>query len=67
MAGPAGGAQLLRLRNSMLSTSLTDAQQELTQAALHDPLTRLPNRLLLQRRASCRRWPKPNRAATALR
>lgn len=43
-------AQLLRLRNSMLSTSLTDAQQELTQAALHDPLTRLPNRLLLQRR-----------------
>lgn len=34
----------------MLSTSLTDAQQELTQAALHDPLTRLPNRLLLQRR-----------------
>ncbi len=32
-------AQLLRLRNSMLSTSLTDAQQELTQAALHDPLT----------------------------
>ena len=43
-------AQLLRLRNSLLSTSLTDAQQELTQAALHDPLTRLPNRLLLQRR-----------------
>ncbi len=43
-------AQLLRLRNSMLSTSLTDAQQEPTQAALHDPLTRLPNRLLLQRR-----------------
>ncbi|KAF1017223.1 MAG: putative signaling protein [Stenotrophomonas maltophilia] len=43
-------AQLLRLRNAAPSSSLTDAQQELTQAALHDPLTRLPNRLLLQRR-----------------
>ncbi|HAI47212.1 MAG TPA: hypothetical protein DCM50_11020, partial [Stenotrophomonas sp.] len=43
-------AQLLRLRNDTLRSSLDDAQQELTQAALHDPLTRLPNRLLLQQR-----------------
>ncbi|MHC9015233.1 bifunctional diguanylate cyclase/phosphodiesterase [Stenotrophomonas sp. Ste96] len=43
-------AQLLRLRNTDLSSSLDDAYAELTQAALHDPLTRLPNRRLLQRR-----------------
>ncbi|WP_313219185.1 EAL domain-containing protein [Stenotrophomonas sp.] len=43
-------AQLLRLRNTDLSSSLNDAQAELTQAALHDPLTRLPNRRLLQQR-----------------
>ena len=43
-------AQLLRLRNERLRTSLDDAQAELTQAALHDPLTRLPNRRLLQQR-----------------
>ena len=43
-------AQLLRLRNTDLSTSLDDAHAELTQAALHDPLTRLPNRRLLQQR-----------------
>ncbi len=43
-------AQLLRLRNTDLSTSLHDAHAELTQAALHDPLTRLPNRRLLQQR-----------------
>lgn len=43
-------AQLLRLRNNDLSSSLDDAQAELTQAALHDPLTRLPNRRLLQQR-----------------
>ena len=43
-------AQLLRLRNTDLSSSLDDAQAELTQAALHDPLTRLPNRRLLQQR-----------------
>ncbi|WP_313274012.1 EAL domain-containing protein [Stenotrophomonas sp.] len=41
-------SHLLRVRNSDLRTSLYDAQAELTQAALHDPLTRLPNRLLLQ-------------------
>lgn len=43
-------AQLLRLRNTDLSSSLDDAHAELTQAALHDPLTRLPNRRLLQQR-----------------
>ena len=43
-------AQLLRLRNTDLSTSLHDAHAELTQAAPHDPLTRLPNRRLLQQR-----------------
>jgi len=43
-------AQLLRLRNTDLSSSLDDAYAELTQAALHDPLTRLPNRRLLQQR-----------------
>jgi len=43
-------AQLLRLRNTDLSISLDDAHAELTQAALHDPLTRLPNRRLLQQR-----------------
>jgi len=43
-------AQLLRLRNLHLRTSLDDAHAELSQAALHDPLTHLPNRLLLQQR-----------------
>jgi len=43
-------ASLLRIRNEALCTSLDDAQAELTQAALHDPLTRLPNRRLLQQR-----------------
>ena len=43
-------AQLLRLRNTDLSSSLDDAYAELTQAALRDPLTRLPNRRLLQQR-----------------
>jgi len=43
-------AQLLRLRNTDLNSSLDDAYAELTQAALHDPLTRLPNRRLLQQR-----------------
>ena len=41
-------AHLLRARNQALAHSLDDAQAELTQAALHDPLTRLPNRRLLQ-------------------
>ena len=43
-------AQLLRLRNQHLRSSLDDAHAELSQAALHDPLTHLPNRLLLQQR-----------------
>ncbi|WP_421570475.1 putative bifunctional diguanylate cyclase/phosphodiesterase [Stenotrophomonas sp. PD6] len=41
-------AQLLRLRNQRLRSSLEEAYAELSQAALHDPLTHLPNRLLLQ-------------------
>ena len=41
-------ATLLRMRNAMLSSSLDAAHSELSQAALHDPLTRLPNRRLLQ-------------------
>ncbi|MGV8958970.1 MAG: putative bifunctional diguanylate cyclase/phosphodiesterase [Stenotrophomonas sp.] len=41
-------ARLLQLRNSILASSLEAAQNELHQAALHDPLTRLPNRRSLQ-------------------
>ncbi|MGE8498021.1 MAG: putative bifunctional diguanylate cyclase/phosphodiesterase [Pseudomonas sp.] len=40
----------LEARTSELSNSLEEANQELTQLALHDTLTRLPNRLLLEDR-----------------
>lgn len=43
-------AQLLHLRNSMLSASLDDARKELFHANLHDRLTGLPNRQLAQER-----------------
>lgn len=43
-------ARLLRLRNNLLAHELDGALAELRSAALHDPLTQLPNRRLLQQR-----------------
>lgn len=40
----------LQVRTSRLAASLAQANSELVQAALHDPLTRLPNRMLLSDR-----------------
>ncbi|WP_152222388.1 bifunctional diguanylate cyclase/phosphodiesterase [Pseudomonas sp. SCB32] len=40
----------LESRTALLSSSLARANQELTQLALHDNLTRLPNRVLLEDR-----------------
>jgi diguanylate cyclase (GGDEF)-like protein len=40
----------LEARTSILATSLAQANQELTKLALHDTLTKLPNRLLLEDR-----------------
>ena len=40
----------LHHRTHRLANSLAQANQELVQAALHDPLTHLPNRMLLQDR-----------------
>jgi diguanylate cyclase (GGDEF)-like protein len=40
----------LESRTAMLATSLASANQELTYLALHDNLTKLPNRVLLQDR-----------------
>ncbi|MCR6685239.1 bifunctional diguanylate cyclase/phosphodiesterase [Pseudoxanthomonas sp.] len=40
----------LQVRTSRLAASLAQANSELVQAALHDPLTRLPNRMLLRDR-----------------
>ncbi|UCJ15622.1 EAL domain-containing protein [Pseudomonas sp. MM211] len=40
----------LEARTATLSSSLAEANQELTMLALHDNLTRLPNRLLLEDR-----------------
>lgn len=42
----------LQARTSILASSLAQANRELTQLALHDNLTRLPNRLLLEDRLS---------------
>ncbi|WP_447749566.1 putative bifunctional diguanylate cyclase/phosphodiesterase [Pseudomonas nicosulfuronedens] len=40
----------LESRTALLTSSLAQANQELTQLALHDNLTRLPNRILLEDR-----------------
>jgi len=40
----------MRSRTARLAASLEKANSELVQAALHDPLTRLPNRTLLRQR-----------------
>jgi diguanylate cyclase (GGDEF)-like protein len=42
--------QMLQSRTAALANSLANANQKLTQLALHDPLTRLPNRMLLEER-----------------
>ncbi len=40
----------MRARTGMLADSLAQANEKLLQAALHDPLTQLPNRMLLRDR-----------------
>ncbi len=40
----------MRARTGLLADSLAKANEKLLQAALHDPLTQLPNRMLLQDR-----------------
>lgn len=40
----------LQMRTSLLASSLAEANRELAQLALHDTLTRLPNRVLLEDR-----------------
>jgi diguanylate cyclase (GGDEF)-like protein len=45
-------SRMLRMRNAMLSLSLEEANAELSQATLRDPLTRLANRHLLKSRVT---------------
>ncbi|EJU7759524.1 EAL domain-containing protein [Salmonella enterica subsp. enterica serovar 11:b:1,7] len=54
----------LQARTALLASSLTQANQELAQLALHDTLTRLPNRVLLEDRLE-QAISKANRESTS--
>ncbi|MGH8054981.1 MAG: putative bifunctional diguanylate cyclase/phosphodiesterase [Stenotrophomonas sp.] len=58
----------MRDRTRVLADSLDDANHKLVQAALHDPLTQLPNRMLLQDRMeqAIKRAQREGRAVAAI-